>query len=133
MLVHRIARDGVLDEHVATIRAAYAERRDALVEALGPVLPEGASLDVPGGGFFVWVTLPTATDAQDLLVEAEAAGVGFVPGGRFGLPGAPHPSHALRLAFCGHPPERLREGVRRLAGALSTVAASPSGSDRRRP
>lgn len=117
---------GAIDHHIARLCAAYAVRRDALVDALHEALPPGSRVASPGGGFFVWATLPGAADAAALLPRAEAAGVGYVPGARFGLPGAPVPHSSLRLAFCAHPAETLREGARRLGQALAGPVAEAS-------
>ncbi len=114
---------GAIDHHITRLCAAYAVRRDALVDALRQALPPGSQVVSPAGGFFVWATLPGAVDAAALLPRAEAAGVGYVPGARFGLPGAPVPHSSLRLAFCAHPAETLREGARRLGQVVVRPAA----------
>jgi DNA-binding transcriptional MocR family regulator len=100
-------------------RELYRERRDALVDALRTHLP-GASFAVPHGGFYVWAELPEGLDAQAMLPRAVTARVAYVPGTAFyaeGAEGDAGRSH-LRLSFCYPPPERITEGVRRLAGVV---------------
>ena len=121
MALARIGSGGAIDRHLVGLRAAYAERRDVLALALREALPAGSSVAPAAGGFFLWVTLPAGADAAAFLPHAEAAGVGYVPGARFGLPGAPVPHASLRVAFCAHPVETLREGARRLGRALSEL------------
>jgi 2-aminoadipate transaminase len=53
-------------------------------------------------------------DSSDLLARAEAAGVTFVKGTDFFLPGGGG-DRSARLAFSYASPEEIREGVRRLA------------------
>jgi 2-aminoadipate transaminase len=118
MIVHQLAVDGGLDGNLESIGPAYAERAEALVTELRRVLPRGSQLDSPTGGFFVWVRLPERFDTGEILPLAERLGVSFAPGARFGVPGAPLLKNALRLGFCGHPPDELREGARRLGRAL---------------
>jgi DNA-binding transcriptional MocR family regulator len=118
MIVHRIVEQGDLDRNLSKVSPAYAERAAALVGALREVLPEGSRLQPASGGFFVWAQLPESVDTAELLPLAERAGVGFAPGFRFGLPGGPQPTSAIRLAFCGNSPELLVEGARRLGRAL---------------
>ncbi len=57
----RYLRDRDLDAHVAVIRAAYQERRDAMLEGLPAALPEGSRWNRPEGGMFIWASLPEGT------------------------------------------------------------------------
>ncbi|MFC7025141.1 PLP-dependent aminotransferase family protein [Promicromonospora thailandica] len=97
-------------------REMYRDRRDALVGALGEYLPT-ASWNVPRGGFFVWVRLPEGLDARAMLPRAVTARVAYVPGTAFYYDGSG--SDHMRLSFCFPTPERIREGVRRLAGVVN--------------
>lgn len=119
MALTTMGRDGAIDRHIDSLCEAYAARRDALVATLREALPAGSGVVVPHGGYFVWVTLPGRADAAALLPRAEAAGVGYLPGARFALPGAPVPHASLRVAFSGHPAPVLQEGARRLGQALT--------------
>lgn len=97
-------------------REMYRDRRDALVGALGEYLPS-ASWNVPRGGFFVWVRLPEGLDSRAMLPRAVTARVAYVPGTAFYYDGSG--SDHMRLSFCFPTPERIREGVRRLAGVVN--------------
>jgi DNA-binding transcriptional MocR family regulator len=101
---------------IKAYRETYRERRDALVGALGEHLPS-ASWNVPQGGFFVWVKLPEGLDARAMLPRAVTARVAYVPGTAFYYDGSG--SDHMRLSFCFPTPERIREGVRRLAGVVN--------------
>lgn len=100
---------------IKAYREQYRERRDAMVDALAEHLPD-ASWTVPDGGFYTWVRLPEGLDAKDMLPRAVTARVAYVPGTAFYFDGqgADH----MRLSFCFPTPERIREGVRRLAGVV---------------
>ena len=88
---------GLLDGHVERLRQGYKARGEALVAGLAEFMPSGVTWTRPGGGFFVWVTLPEGMDSADLLARAQAAGVAFVPGSRFCCCGGCERS--IRLAF----------------------------------
>jgi DNA-binding transcriptional MocR family regulator len=104
------------------LTAAYRCRRDAMLDALRVELgSEAVSWTHPDGGFFVWMTLPEGIDAALELDRALAAGVAYVPGQAFHADGAGH--NTLRLSYSTMSPERIREGVRRLAGALKPAIA----------
>jgi DNA-binding transcriptional MocR family regulator len=104
---------------IKAYREMYRERRDALVGALAEHLPS-ASWNVPGGGFFVWVRLPEGLDAKSMLPRAVTGRVAYVPGTAFYYDGrgADH----MRLSFCFPTPDRIREGVRRLASVVNAEA-----------
>jgi 2-aminoadipate transaminase len=101
---------------IKDFREMYRERRDAMVSALDDLMPAGCSWNVPAGGFYVWLTLPPGIDAKAMLPRAVTARVAYVPGTAFYADG--FGSSSMRLSFCYPSPERIREGVRRLAGVL---------------
>jgi DNA-binding transcriptional MocR family regulator len=99
--------------HLRRLRRVLRERRDALVAAAAE---HGLSVPlVPEGGMNLWLRLDDGEDDRELARRAGAAGVLVSSGREFfaAEPPAPH----LRLTFGAEPPERLAEGVRRLAGA----------------
>ena len=104
---------------IKAYRETYRERRDAMIGALAEYMPE-ASWTVPGGGFYTWVKLPQGIDASAMLPRAITALVAYVSGTAFYADdqGSDH----MRLSFCYPPPDRIREGVRRLAGVVSAEA-----------
>ncbi|MFE5510488.1 PLP-dependent aminotransferase family protein [Streptomyces sp. NPDC056529] len=109
----RYLRDSDLDAHVAVMRAAYRERRDAMLDGLPAALPGGSRWNRPEGGMFVWATLPEGYDATALLRTAVGHEVAYVPGAPF-FCGEPDPG-AMRLSFTTHSAEEIGEGLRRLA------------------
>jgi 2-aminoadipate transaminase len=102
------------------INGLQRERRDAMLEALQREMPDDATWTRPAGGYFVWLELPSGPPSDELLVEAEAAGVTFVKGGDFFADGSG--GRALRLAFSFVSPDEIAEGVARL-GSLVRAAA----------
>jgi len=103
-------------EQVKVFREVYRERRDALLDSLEQLMPEGTTWTKPAGGFYSWVTLPEGLDSKAMLPRAIAALVAYVPGTGFYVDGQGRES--LRLSYCYPEPERIREGVRRLAGVI---------------
>jgi len=101
---------------VKQFREMYLERRDAMLDALADLMPEGTTWTVPTGGFYVWLTLPPGLDAKAMLPRAVTARVAYVPGTAFYADG--FGSSCMRLSYCYPTPERIREGVRRLAGVI---------------
>jgi 2-aminoadipate transaminase len=122
-VVLELCRSGGLDANIDFVRGALRERRDALVDALRDQVPE-AEFVVPAGGYFLWLDLAEGTDTTALLVESKGEGVAFVAGPDFMIDGG---TNSLRLSFASVPPDRIPEGVGRIARALERVrAGSPA-------
>ena len=105
-------------DQIASFTQLYKARRDAMLETLEETFPTGATWTKPGGGFYVWVTLPPEIDTKALMPKAIVAKVAYVPGTAFYADG--FGSWSLRLSYCYPSPERIRDGVRSLAGVIKT-------------
>lgn len=101
---------------VKIYRAMYAERCKAMLDALDEYMPE-CSWTKPVGGFYTWVTLPEGLNARSMLPRAVKAQVAYVSGTAFYYDG--RGTDHMRLSFCYPKPDRIREGVRRLAGVVN--------------
>ena len=115
-----LATEPWLDQ-VKTFRELYRERRDALLGALEVLMPPGVTWTHPSGGFYSWVTLPAGLDAGAMLPRAVTARVAYVPGTAFYAGAAKDTTDArsaLRLSYCYPEPDRIKEGVRRLAAVV---------------
>lgn len=105
--------------HIPRLIATYRERRDAMLAAMAEFFPRGVSWTKPQGGMFVWAELPEGTCGAQLLERAiREANVAFVPGAPF-FSDRSHRS-AIRLSFVTTPPERIREGIRRVGTLLAS-------------
>jgi 2-aminoadipate transaminase len=102
---------------LGSFRDVYRHRRDVLLEALEEHLPAEADWTRPGGGLFVWATLPSYIDTTDLLARALREHVAFVPGRAAYLDG--RGGSSMRLNFSGVSDADLREGVRRIGKVVN--------------
>lgn len=115
-MLHEACQDGLLERHMPILRQAYHVRRDAMLDALHRYMPAGTHWTKPDGGLFLWLTLPSHVDTSALLTTSLTRGVTFVPGTSFYANGGG--TNMARLNFSHATPERIHEGVRRLAAAL---------------
>lgn len=115
-LVRCAIESGRQEAYIQHLRSSYAERLDAMDEALHEHLGDLARWHKPGGGYFVWLELPASFDTLRIKERAADFGTGFMPGTVFSATGALH--NCLRLSFAPYDSEALREGVARLARLL---------------
>ena len=129
-LVYEAVRRGVVARLAPQLRALYRHKRDVMEQALREQRETGLTWSTPKGGFFIWATLPDGISDTALLDQALRHGLVFVAGSAFFVDGSGH--NTIRLSFSAPTPERIAEGVTRLAAALTDLtpthnAARPSG------
>ncbi|HYI99266.1 MAG TPA: PLP-dependent aminotransferase family protein [Thermoleophilaceae bacterium] len=108
-------------EYIDTLSELYRARRDTMLDALAEHFPAQAEWTRPGGGLFIWATLPDFIDTSDLLARALRENVAFVPGEGAFLDGRGRSS--MRLNFSGANEERIREGIRRIGEVVKEQVA----------
>ncbi|WP_410562846.1 PLP-dependent aminotransferase family protein [Amycolatopsis sp. cmx-4-61] len=118
MIVSRYLATHDWKGQIKKFRENYRDRRDAILSALDQYLPPGCSWTKPDGGFYVWVTVPEGVDTKAMLPRAVTARVAYASGTGFYADG--FGSRQMRLSYCYPTPERIREGVRRLAAVLES-------------
>lgn len=104
------------DERLDSLASFYAERCEALTDALRRKLPSVRFRD-PAGGFSLWVEADEPADDARFLATAARHGVSVDPGGPFRASPREQPL-AFRLAFSSLAPSAMAEAVGRLAEAL---------------
>jgi 2-aminoadipate transaminase len=92
-----------------------------MLEALERHFPPQAEWTRPGGGLFVWATLPDYIDTTDLLAKALRENVAFVPGRAAYVDG--RGAASMRLNFSASGEDELREGIRRIGRVVSDQVA----------
>src|SRR5690606_28681653 len=117
MVVYETIKDGFLDQHIPSIRTLYANQCQVMLDALEEFFPADVKWNKPEGGMFIWVTLPPQLNGMQLLEEAIAQNVAFVPGAPFYANAPQH--NTLRLSFVTVPPEKIREGIAKLAKLIA--------------
>jgi 2-aminoadipate transaminase len=108
-------------DYVGTLSEIYRSRRDTMLDALAEHFPAQAEWTRPGGGLFIWATLPEFIDTSDLLARALRESVAFVPGEGAFLDGRGRSS--MRLNFSGSDEDRIREGIRRIGEVIKEQVA----------
>lgn len=121
-IIHRCLEEDYLPSHLRTIRSEYKKRRDAMARALNQYCRNHINFELAEGGFYLWCKVDASVNPAELLRQATAGGISFVPGEAFYTNGST--SQEIRLSFSTHDPSRLTEGIRVLGKILGTSAAS---------
>ncbi|QDL39720.1 PLP-dependent aminotransferase family protein [Rhodoferax sediminis] len=111
---------GRMPATLAHVRKVYAERAQAMGNALRKDLGDAIEFVQPQGGLFVWARLTGAggkvKDGNELARRAIEKGVAFVPGAPFY---ANNPDlSTLRLSFATADVAKIEEGIGRLGQAI---------------
>jgi len=129
---------GPWDDYVRSLLEIYRRRRDVMLDALAEHFPPQAVWTRPGGGLFIWATLPDFIDTTDLLARCLRDNVAFVPGEQAYMDGRGR--NSMRLNFSISDKETIQEGVRRIGQVLEelvalygTLTGTESTADRRPP
>jgi 2-aminoadipate transaminase len=118
-IASRYLASGAYDRHVESTLPTYRKRRDALLASLERHLAGEYRAEPPRGGHHVWVMLNRPIDERAFYSEAIRHGVTFTPGGA--VTPERRSQTAFRLSFSMLEPDKLDEGVRRLARAMREV------------
>jgi 2-aminoadipate transaminase len=108
--------------HLSELRDFYRVRRDAMQDVLAEHFTDLADWQVPQGGLFFWLKLKQPMDTRTVLDQALAQNVAFMPGEPFFIDPDQNPGY-LRLNFSHVAPERLNEGLKRLAAVIREAQA----------
>lgn len=124
MVTHDICQSGFLRQHVRTLRRAYRQRRDAMVDSMTEHFPPEVTWTVPQGGLFLWVRASDMINTRDFLPKAVEEKVAYVPGFAF-YPGEEGGEHTMRLNFSYSNEETINEGIARLGRAMKKELVNP--------
>lgn len=119
---------GLVETHLALLKATYRPRLLALCTALRKALPPEVRFLQPEGGFFVWLEFPDGVDTEALLDPALERGLEFMPGPRFSNRNALR--NCMRLSFAYFEIPDLEEGAARLGRLVRETPAGVAFGDR---
>lgn len=102
------------ESHVKGLRGVLKKKLDVLCEAVSAEFGTAAEFEVPVGGIFLWIKLPTRVDTFKLFQAAGKEGVAINPGVEWSTD-ADYGRTRLRLCFANADETTIREGVAKLA------------------
>jgi 2-aminoadipate transaminase len=122
LVVCELVENGVLDTHLATLKAEHRRRRDGMAHALRQhVPPAQLRFSIPDGGMYLWCQLPPHVRARAVQERALAESVMILPGDPFYVDQGG--DHQLRICYTSQPPGRAAQAARTIARSLASAAA----------
>jgi 2-aminoadipate transaminase len=90
---------GLLKPHIENVIKLYRKRRDIMLQTLENYMPEEADIEWthPEGGMFLWLTLPSYMDTDEMFPKAVEKNVAYVMGSAFHYDGSG--KNTMRLNF----------------------------------
>lgn len=112
LLVDDLLADGIYEKHLGNLRQYYKSRYNTLLRALDRYFGQAVEFNRPGGGFCVWITLPSRVNASRWLHSARMRGVNFHNGASYFI-GAAQDKH-VQLCFSHIEPDHIPLAVEQL-------------------
>jgi DNA-binding transcriptional MocR family regulator len=117
--VFEFCRQGLLDNHLETVRRVYRTKRDVMQASLKEHVSSLMETRQPEGGFYFWGRLANELESRDLIQELLREDVILVAGEVF------YPNREgrdrIRMNFTHPSEDQIREGVRRIGKALQRL------------
>ena len=107
------------DAQLETLRDQYRSQQAIMLDAIHTYFPKDVKVYPNSGGMFVWIELPNGLSSIKLFYEAVKEKVVFVPGDPFYV--NKQDTNTLRLSFANETPERIVEGIQRLAKVIKQM------------
>ena len=126
-VAYEYIKGGYLDIQIEHIKKLYRHKRDVMVKALKEFFPKEAKWTVPGGGMFLWVTLPKNVNTRLMFKRAVAKKVAYVVGDAFYPDSSNY--NSMRLNFSYSEDDVIREGIKRLAEVITEEMKTPYERD----
>ena len=100
---------GGYDTHLRRLRLLLEQRRYRMLQAIQMHLPEDVKVNIPTGGYFLWLEFESTFDANKLYHFALERGVSIAPGSMFST--SSQFNHAFRLNSSFQWNSRIEKGI----------------------
>jgi 2-aminoadipate transaminase len=115
-ILARYMQKDLLEENIRRTIELYRERRTFMISCFKKYMPEGVTWTEPQGGLFLFVTLPSHLDSDEIFKKAIEKNVAFVSGSSFFCDNSGH--NTMRINFSFSNKEEIEEGTKRLCSVI---------------
>ena len=117
MMVYEYIKNYDYDAHIQKCANEYGEKCALMISEMEKHFPKECTFTRPDGGIFILCTMPEGVDTKEMLNDAIANKVAFVPGNTF-MADIDAPSNIFRLNFSVTTKESITKGIKILADVL---------------
>ena len=107
---------GLMDPHIERVCEVYREKLYVMSKAISEFFPESIRAEAPQGGLFMWCSCPWGVNTAELLEQAIALKVAYIPGEQFFADGSG--KNTFRMNFSSAALEDIPKGIEILGGFL---------------
>jgi 2-aminoadipate transaminase len=115
-IIARYMEKGLLDKNLKKTIDLYRTRRTHMINCFGKYMPAGVTWTEPEGGLFLFVTLPSHLDTDEIFKKAIVKNVAFVAGSSFFCNNSGH--NTMRINFSFSNEDEIETGVQRLSQVI---------------
>lgn len=115
-IIARYIEKGLLDKNLEKTINLYRERRTHMINCFKKYMPEGVKWTEPQGGLFLFLTLPSHLDADQIYKKSIDNNVAFVTGSTFFCNDSGH--NTMRLNFSYSNLTEIETGIKRLSQVI---------------
>ena len=112
------------EEHIQEVRSALRRKCEVLGSALRESFGPTIDFEMPRGGMYLWVRLPSGVDSRKLAMPALREGVAFNPGPDWSAD-PEEAANYIRLCFALPSENEIWEGIEKLADVFRREGALP--------
>lgn len=108
-VVSAYIESGEFGAQIEAARRFYARKHDVMAAAMDRHMPDWLNWSAPGGGYFIWASVPDGMSAASVIQAAQAHGIEIFPGAA-SYADVKDDSH-LRLCFAYLPEPMIEAGI----------------------
>lgn len=110
MVIYEMLREGDYDQHTRNIREQLKLKRDNMLYILEQHFSKIASWNIPGGGFFIWLTFHNDINVKRLFIElVSKEHILINPGSIYGSD-----ENAIRLSFAYETEDNIEYALKKI-------------------
>jgi 2-aminoadipate transaminase len=115
-IIARYMEKGLLEKNLKKTIDLYRTRRTHMINCFRKYMPAGVTWTEPQGGLFLFVTLPSHLDTDEIFKKAILKNVAFVAGSSFFCNNSGH--NTMRINFSFSNEQEIETGVQRLSQVI---------------
>lgn len=125
LVAYKMFSSNLFDQQIETYTKLFTRKREIMIHACSRFMPSYVRLNIPDGGIFFWLEMPTGFNSWKILDEAFKRKIIFLPGTECFVNG--NGETFMRLSFIGIDDEKIPYGIKLLSGIVEDYRVNALG------